>query len=459
MENAGTEIPVNGRRSVRAAALFFLMGCLALIAGPTSAPGADTLEQFKQAKSDLMPLLRSKDPQDRIEALKRLQNFPVEDAVRMIRTRVNDEDPGVSRQAVEILRAMNDNHEVCETLLVAARRALRAGSSGASADISILLSSRLHSTQRAVDALLTEVAASRNGAEAIINLLDEMAARRDPRDVIALEHLASTHVFDSHFGVRRTIVFALTMIPSKESVGVLIGLLDRVGGEARADGVEHLVQVTGENFGLDSARWQDWWRQQKDAYAYPNVMVRAGYRGTLSEGESGSYYEMPIFAEKMVFVLDISGSMGGPRIVAAKRELLAAIGGLRESSQFGIVVFNDRANCWQRQLVPANDRNKQAAKVYVDGLGVGGSTASYSALDLAFTFDTEAIYFLSDGAPTTGTLIAPVDIVAAVTANNKLRRISLYTIGVGAGFPGSPLDVFLKTLAEQNLGVYRRVDR
>jgi len=197
----------------------------------------------------------------------------------------------------------------------------------------------------------------------------------------------------------------------------------------------------------------------KEKYTYPNLTVRTGYRGKLSEGESGSYYEMPIFAEKMVFVIDISGSMGGDRIVAAKRELLVAIAGLRESCQFAIVTFNDRASAWQRQLVPATDRNKLAAKTFVDGLGVGGSTASYSALDLAFTFDTEAIYFLSDGAPTTGNIIAPVDIVSAVTATNKIRRISIYTIGVGAGFPGSPLDVFLKTLAEQNLGVYRRVDR
>ena len=194
-------------------------------------------------------------------------------------------------------------------------------------------------------------------------------------------------------------------------------------------------------------------------FSYPSVSTRAPYRGTLTEGESGNYYEMPIFAERMVFVLDISGSMGGQRIAAAKRELLLAIAGLRESCQFGIVVFNDRASAWQRQLVPADDRNKQAAKTFVDSLGVGGSTASYSALDLAFTFDTEAIYFLSDGAPTTGNLVAPVDIVNAVTATNKVRRISLYTIGVGAGFPGSPLDTFLKTLAEQNLGTYRRVDQ
>ncbi len=446
---------------MRSAAQYFLTACLAVAVATSWALAADTLEQFKQAKPDIWPLLRSKEPLDRVEAVKRLQKFPIEDAVRMMHTRLDDEDPQVCQQTVDALLAMNDNYEVCETLLSLARRELhsRNGGGGALADISILLASRLQSTQRDVDELLADVAASKHGAAVIINLLDEIAAHRNPRDVIALERLAETQVFENHFGVRRTVVYALSMIPSKEAVGVLIGLLNRVGGEARADAVEYLMLVTGEDLGLDGARWQDWWALLKGKYTYPNLTVRTGYRGKLTEGESGSYYEMPIFAEKMVFVIDISGSMGGDRIVAAKRELLVAIAGLRESCQFGIVTFNDRASAWQRQLVPATDRNKLAAKTFVDGLGVGGSTASYSALDLAFTFDTEAIYFLSDGAPTTGNIIAPVDIVSAVTATNKIRRVSIYTIGVGAGFPGSPLDVFLKTLAEQNLGVYRRVDR
>ena len=122
------------------------------------------------------------------------------------------------------------------------------------------------------------------------------------------------------------------------------------------------------------------------------------------------------------------------------------------------MVFNSDVSIWQRQLVPADATQKRAAAAYVNLQDVHSSTASYDALEAAFHFDTEAIYFLSDGAPNGGKIAAPVDIVAAITAANQSRRISIYTIGIGAGFPGSPLDVFLKTLAEKNLGLYRRVD-
>jgi hypothetical protein len=86
------------------------------------------------------------------------------------------------------------------------------------------------------------------------------------------------------------------------------------------------------------------------------------------------------------------------------------------------------------------------------------STASFDALEMAFTFDAEAIFFLSDGAPTTGKYIAPVDIINVISLGNRSRRESIYTIGIAPGLPDSPMEWFMKTLAAQNLGQYRRID-
>ena len=143
---------------------------------------------------------------------------------------------------------------------------------------------------------------------------------------------------------------------------------------------------------------------------------------------------------------------------AAKRELIAAIAALDEQVSFGIVAFNGDVTPWRRELVAADGDNKRAAAVFVDHQSPHSNTASYDALEAALSFDTEAIYFLSDGAPFGGKITAPVDIVAAIGQINKTRRVSIYTIGIGAGIPGGPLDAFLKTLAEQNFGLYRRVD-
>jgi hypothetical protein len=150
--------------------------------------------------------------------------------------------------------------------------------------------------------------------------------------------------------------------------------------------------------------------------------------------------------------------MAGGRLEAAKRELNDAIRNLNEESQFAIVVFNGDVEVWQRKLAIANKGNKEAAMVYVQSQPARSATASYDALEMAFTYDAEAIFFLSDGAPTSGKFVAPTDIINVISLGNRSRRESIYTIGIAPGLPDSPMEWFMKTLAEQNMGQYRRID-
>ncbi len=147
------------------------------------------------------------------------------------------------------------------------------------------------------------------------------------------------------------------------------------------------------------------------------------------------------------------------RIATLKRELVQAIQGLPADASFNIVAFSTRVGVWQRSLIPATPANKQRAALYVTSLHPNGETASYDALEAALGFDIEAVYFLSDGDPNFGKITAPAAIVDAIVKENHARRISVYTIGIAPGPPGGRLDSFMKALAEENLGIYRRVDR
>jgi hypothetical protein len=89
----------------------------------------------------------------------------------------------------------------------------------------------------------------------------------------------------------------------------------------------------------------------------------------------------------------------------------------------------------------------------------GGKTAAYDALESAFRLDPEAIYLLSDGAPNVGRISMPAAIVNALTASNRARRISIYCFGIALGPPESPMELSMRTLAEQNFGRYRRLER
>ena len=114
---------------------------------------------------------------------------------------------------------------------------------------------------------------------------------------------------------------------------------------------------------------------------------------------------------------------------------------------------------WRSYLVRATPADKQDAVRFVAALNPGGMTSAYNALETAFNFDVEAIYFLTDGEPTSGKIVSPPAIVAAVSQANRSRRISIYSIGIAPGPPGGQLDLFLKTISGENYGEYRRVDQ
>ena len=178
----------------------------------------------------------------------------------------------------------------------------------------------------------------------------------------------------------------------------------------------------------------------------------------VSPGQS-SYYGMTIYARRLVFVVDISGglparesrppagSCSGPPLPACRRR-----------AAFSIVAFSNHVGVWRPALVPATPATKEAAPAYVYGLRAGGETAASDALDAAFHFDAEAVFFLTDGQPNAGRIPLPAGILTTLTQANRARRISLFTIGIAPGMPGGTFDTFLSRLAEQNWGSYRRVE-
>jgi uncharacterized protein with von Willebrand factor type A (vWA) domain len=180
-------------------------------------------------------------------------------------------------------------------------------------------------------------------------------------------------------------------------------------------------------------------------------------RGAAAEGQAAStYYGLEISARRVLFVLDTSTSMQGPRLEAAKRELTQAIGALPEQTYFSVVVFNSELTAWQQQLVEAKPAMKESATRFVNGQPPRGGTNTLGALTAAFAFNVEALYLLTDGMPNDS---KPVDILARVAELNQGRRLSLYTIGVGVGPAGALFDQFLSQLATTNWGLYVRVDQ
>lgn len=292
--------------------------------------------------------------------------------------------------------------------------------------------------------------------------MDDLVEKKDPRLVQLLPMLSRHACFRNHYGYRRTVCCLAGSVPSSESVTFLIEQLATAQGELRAVIAANLQRLTGNEAGTDARAWSEWWSTRRDAFEFP---VKVEYASLRAVGTTPSYYGLPVYADRLVFVLDTSKSMAigrsEPRIEVAKRELIRAIGQLPESTFFNIVVFNSTVSVWHESLAPAIPRWKEAAAEFVATQQPQGRTMTYDALVSAMALhdDVEALYFLSDGAPSMGTIVNPEQIVEAIARQNHLRRLTINSIGLfGGGDDARGLELFMQRLAAANFGQFRRID-
>ncbi len=165
----------------------------------------------------------------------------------------------------------------------------------------------------------------------------------------------------------------------------------------------------------------------------------------------------------IVYALDVSGSMrDGNKLGKAKEALKKALGELRRSDTFNIVVFWRHARCFSDDSVPATLANVANARAWVEDRNVADGTNISGALDLAFDMNgITHIFLMSDGEPNRDPVVdnnLNGMVGDFMTLRNYIReknthgiKITTLALGLGERFPGMRL---LKGIAEDNGGTY-----
>ena len=231
------------------------------------------------------------------------------------------------------------------------------------------------------------------------------------------------------------------------------------------------------------------------------IILTSSFSGCYLIKTSQSYYGVDTGnSKRMVFLIDISGSMEGKaetdvngniiasttnyvgtkvankvgglagKVIAnqtsnqltklgkAKKELIPTIRGLSDDCYFTIFIFENRVTRWRKSLLQATTANKNLAIAYINKLHSGGGTNIYSSLEKAFelsvkndeTSKLETIYLLSDGSPTAGKVTNPTGILSAVQSWNTNKAVTIHTIGLGEDCDKE----FMKKLADENNGQF-----
>ncbi|QDV46986.1 von Willebrand factor type A domain protein [Stieleria neptunia] len=307
-------------------------------------------------------------------------------------------------------------------------------------------------------------------------------------DVIGL---IDSEAFEASYGFRFTLARGLTEMKHPDAWEGLAKLFERVDGQLAHRLDQEFQRVTSEDFEGDEERFQAWrglvgltpaakspspdaldkaaeiLRQDgKPELPLPQRMGLQPAKSAASYAREkrlkpSHYYGINIYAKRLLFVIDRSGSMktvvgGHARIQRAKMELITAINGLDEQCQFGILVFDNDVRAWREELVEANETNKRNAIRFVEYLSAGRSTNTYAALRRSLNFDPqlEAVFLLTDGEPTYGQVVNPSAILLDILRRNEVHNVTINTIAIAV----EPLmATFLRNLSEPSNGEFREV--
>ncbi|MCB9759086.1 MAG: VWA domain-containing protein [Alphaproteobacteria bacterium] len=130
----------------------------------------------------------------------------------------------------------------------------------------------------------------------------------------------------------------------------------------------------------------------------------------------------------VVFVIDVSGSMDGRKMEAARLALTTALRGLVEGDRFRLIAFNTRHHTFAPEFTDFSQRNLERAEGWVRALRPGGGTEMLAPIQAALDGETppgriRTVLFITDGqAHNDGPLVAAVA--------NRRRGARFFTLGI-----------------------------
>ncbi|XP_026536349.1 inter-alpha-trypsin inhibitor heavy chain H3-like [Notechis scutatus] len=168
--------------------------------------------------------------------------------------------------------------------------------------------------------------------------------------------------------------------------------------------------------------------------------------------------------KNIVFIIDVSISMRGRKLIQTKEALLKILEDIKEEDYINFVLFGSRVHKWKDTLIKATPENLVEARGYVQQIGIAGWTNLNGGLMAGIELLNEAhkngflpersaslIIMLTDGRPTKGEL--NTDTILENVKNAIQGKYPLYNLGFGYDLDYGSLE----KMASENNGLARRI--
>lgn len=325
-----------------------------------------------------------------------------------------------------------------------------------------LLLGALHTLHADDAAWQQQLVASANGKGAPLRAAAlQLLATTKGGDRAAFVQAAADNLAHKAWPVRSAAIDLLRALREPAGVPHLFERLELEQGRLQKDVVAALQDLTALQFPTTAA-WRAWWQKEGASFRPVAKRDRDDERGERNDRRRGgepapttaSYWNLPVTSERVVFVVDASGSMlqpfgtgDGTRLDEAKRQLVRVLTALPNKAKANIVVFSDEAKAFANDLQTLDDKKKKAASAFAEAIQARGPTNVHAGLRMALADgDVDTIFLLTDGQPSSGPVVDQDALLREVAQWNLGRVVRIHTVAIGGR------SRFLERLAEQSGG-------
>jgi hypothetical protein len=203
-----------------------------------------------------------------------------------------------------------------------------------------------------------------------------------------------------------------------------------------------LERRTGFKLGPNPQRWRTWWKSSRKGELSPDSAEKV---------TQVSFFGLRPWTDRVVFVIDRSGSMAEPfgtkrstRYEEAVRQMLGLLRSMGASTRFQVVLFNSSTKVWSQEMRPATEDNLVRVEQWLDAKHPDGGTALRPAIESAMALrrdgsirldelEADTVIVLCDGQTEEGMgWVAPY-----LERYNAEASLVFHCVAIGSGGDGS----------------------
>jgi HEAT repeat protein len=249
---------------------------------------------------------------------------------------------------------------------------------------------------------------------------------------------------------------ALGEIPDTRSIPGLINRLKIEKGRFRLDLVHALSSIAGEQKGGKAEDWDAWWRTAGSSFTVDDSRSKA-FREKVRVQDViipalGYFYNLPIYSDRICFVIDTSNSMAGDRIASLRSNLRDTLLQMQKGKvSYNIVDFGGRVEIMTRTGL-TSDPGKGVKRAAEMNLSVG--TRSFDGLECGALLDeVDTLFFLSDGKPTVSEIDPWDEIRRALSLLHRQRPLAFFAVEFNMAGNTVPM----VNMTDENSGLYQAI--